>query len=288
MDFAILVAIEFISAIATLALISLGLAIIFGMMRIINLAHGEFMVMGSYSATVAVHHGINIWIAILLIPPLVVGLIGLVIERLIIRHLYGRIVETMLATWGLSLFIVGLLTMIFGDTTEGVPTPVSGIPIGAYQTSGYGLLVIALTAVALGVVYVVLKASRIGLLARATMQNADMAASLGTDTSKVYAVTFAFGAALAGFAGGVLAPISGVFPSIGGSYLGRAFITVIGGGASPLVGTASASTLFGTINQIATFITNPVYGEVALLLTAIVLIRAMPQGITGRFFKGCL
>jgi branched-subunit amino acid ABC-type transport system permease component len=288
MDFAILVAIEFISAIATLALISLGLAIIFGMMRIINLAHGEFMVMGSYSATVAVHHGINIWIAILLIPPLVVGLIGLVIERLIIRHLYGRIVETMLATWGLSLFIVGLLTMIFGDTTEGVPTPVPGISIGTYQTSGYGLLVIALTAVALGVVYAVLKASRIGLLARATMQNADMAASLGTDTSKVYAVTFAFGAALAGFAGGVLAPISGVFPSIGGSYLGRAFITVIGGGASPLVGTASASTLFGTINQIATFITNPVYGEVALLLTAIVLIRAMPQGITGRFFKGSL
>jgi branched-subunit amino acid ABC-type transport system permease component len=288
MDFAILVAIEFVSAIATLALISLGLAIIFGMMRIINLAHGEFMVMGSYSATVAVHHGINIWIAILLIPPLVVGLIGLVVERLIIRHLYGRIVETMLATWGLSLFIVGLLTMLFGDTTEGVPTPVPGISIGAYQTSGYGLLVIALTAIALGFVYVVLKSSRIGLLARATMQNADMAAALGTDTSKVYAITFAFGAALAGFAGGVLAPISGVFPGIGGSYLGRAFITVIGGGASPLVGTASASTLFGTINQIATFITNPVYGEVALLLTAIVLIRAMPQGITGRFFKGSL
>jgi branched-subunit amino acid ABC-type transport system permease component len=271
-----------------LALISLGLAIIFGMMRIINLAHGEFMVMGSYSATVAVHHGINIWIAILLIPPLVVGLIGLVVERLIIRHLYGRIVETMLATWGLSLFIVGLLTMLFGDTTEGVPTPVPGISIGAYQTSGYGLLVIALTAIALGFAYVVLKSSRIGLLARATMQNADMAAALGTDTSKVYAITFAFGAALAGFAGGVLAPISGVFPGIGGSYLGRAFITVIGGGASPLVGTASASTLFGTINQIATFITNPVYGEVALLLTAIVLIRAMPQGITGRFFKGSL
>jgi branched-subunit amino acid ABC-type transport system permease component len=288
MDFAILVAIEFVSAIATLALISLGLAIIFGMMRIINLAHGEFMVMGSYSATVAVHHGINIWIAILLIPPLVVGLIGLVVERLIIRHLYGRIVETMLATWGLSLFIVGLLTMLFGDTTEGVPTPVPGISIGAYQTSGYGLLVIALTAIALGFAYVVLKSSRIGLLARATMQNADMAAALGTDTSKVYAITFAFGAALAGFAGGVLAPISGVFPGIGGSYLGRAFITVIGGGASPLVGTASASTLFGTINQIATFITNPVYGEVALLLTAIVLIRAMPQGITGRFFKGSL
>ena len=119
MDLALVVAINFLYAIATLMLISLGLAIIFGMMRIINLAHGEFMVMGSYSAAVAVHHGVNIWIAILAIPPLTVGAIGIIIERLIIRHLYGRMVETMLATWGLSLFIVGVLTMIFGDVTEG-------------------------------------------------------------------------------------------------------------------------------------------------------------------------
>jgi branched-chain amino acid transport system permease protein len=120
------------------------------------------------------------------------------------------------------------------------------------------------------------------------MQNADMAAALGTDTSRIYAVTFAFGAALAGLAGGVLAPVSGVFPTIGGSYIGRAFITVISGGAAPLAGTATASLLFGVINQIATFLTNPVYGEVALLLAAIVLIRILPQGITGRYFRGSL
>jgi len=288
MDLAIVVGIDFVYAIATLALISLGLAIVFGMMRIINLAHGEFMVMGSYSASVAVHHGINIWIAILIVPPITVGIIGAIIERLIVRQLYGRMVETMLATGGLSLFVVGVLTMIFGDMTEGVPTPLPGIAIGAYQTSGYSLFLIALTAATLGGVYVILRSSRLGLLARGTMQNADMAAALGTDTSRIYAITFAFGAALAGFAGGVLAPVSGVFPSIGGSYIGRAFITVIGGGAAPLIGTISASTLFGVINQIATFISNPVYGEVALLLAAIVLIRALPQGITGRYFRGSL
>ena len=245
MDLAIVVAIDFIYAIATLALISLGLAIVFGMMRIINLAHGEFMVMGSYSAAVAVHHHINIWIAILIVPPVTVAIIGAVIERLIVRRLYGRMVETMLATWGLSLFIVGILTMVFGDTTEGVPTPLPGITIGAYRTSGYSLFVIALALATLFGVYIILRSSRLGLLARGTMQNAEMAAALGTDTSRIYAVTFAFGAALAGLAGGVLAPVSGVFPSIGGSYIGRAFITVIGGGAAPLVGTASASTLFG-------------------------------------------
>jgi branched-subunit amino acid ABC-type transport system permease component len=288
MDLAIIVAIDFVYAVATLILISLGLAIVFGMMRIINLAHGEFMVMGSYSAAVAVHHHVNIWLAILIVPPVAVGIIGVVIERLIVRHLYGRMVETMLATWGLSLFIVGVLTMIFGDITEGVPTPLSGITIGAYQTSGYSLFVIALSLVVLLGVYAILRTSRLGLLARGTMQNAEMAAALGTDTSRIYAITFAFGAALAGLAGGVLAPVSGVFPTIGGSYIGRAFITVIGGGAAPIAGTASASTLFGIINQIATFATNPVYGEVALLLSAIVLIRAMPQGITGRYLRGSL
>jgi branched-chain amino acid transport system permease protein len=288
LDLAIVVAIDFVYAIATLALISLGLAVVFGMMRIINLAHGEFMVMGSYSAAVAVHHHINIWIAILVVPPLTVAIIGAIIERLIIRQLYGRMVETMLATWGLSLFVVGILTMVFGDITEGVPTPLPGITIGAYQASGYSLFVIVFSVATMFGVYIILRSSRLGLLARGTMQNAEMAAALGTDTSRIYAVTFAFGAALAGLAGGVLAPVSGVFPSIGGSYIGRAFITVIGGGAAPLVGTASASLLFGTINQIATFATNPVYGEVALLLAAIVLIRVLPQGITGRYMRGSL
>jgi branched-chain amino acid transport system permease protein len=288
LDLAIVVGIDFIYAVATLALISIGLAIVFGMMRIINLAHGEFMVMGSYSAAVAVHHHVNIWIAILIVPPVTVAIIGAAIEYLIVRRLYGRMVETMLATWGLSLFIVGVLTMIFGDITEGVPTPLPGIAIGSYQASGYSLFVIAVSIATIIGVYLVLRNSRLGLLARGTMQNAEMAAALGVDTSRIYAVTFAFGAALAGLAGGVLAPISGVFPSIGGSYIGRAFITVIGGGPAALVGTISASSLFGFINQFATFATNPVYGEVALLGAAIILIRLLPQGITGRFFRGSL
>ena len=152
------------------------------------------MVMGSYSAAVAVHHHVNIWIAILVIPPIAVAAIGAVIERLIIRHLYGRMVETMLATWGLSLFVVGILTMVFGDTTEGVPTPLPGITIGSYQASGYSLFVIAMSIVTIIGVYLVLRTSRLGLLARGTMQNAEMAAALGVDTSRIYAVTFAFGA----------------------------------------------------------------------------------------------
>jgi branched-subunit amino acid ABC-type transport system permease component len=288
MAYTTIVGIEVVYAIATLILVSLGLAIIFGMMRVINLAHGEFLVMGGYAATLAVHHGINVWIAILIVPPIVVGIIGLVVERAVIRFLYGRMVETMLASWGLSLLIVGILTTIFGSSTEGVPMPLKGFTVGAYQASGYNIFVIVFSLLTVGAVYVLLRFTRLGLLARGTMQNAAMAAALGVDTTKVYAVTFALGAALAGLAGGVLAPVAGIVPTSGGSYIGQAFITVLGGGAAALTGVTSAALLFGSVGQAATFATNPVFGVVALLLAAVVLIRILPNGITGRYFKGWL
>jgi branched-subunit amino acid ABC-type transport system permease component len=284
-DLVALLAIQVLYAIASLALISIGLAIIFGMMRVINLAHGEFLMLGGYAAIVATSHGISIWIAILVVAPVVVGIIGVIVEMTIIRFLYGRMIDTMLATWGLSLFLVGLTTAIFGNTTVGISAPLGSFQIGAYRTSGYTLFVIAVAVVVLVGIFAVLRWTRLGLIARGTMQNANMAAALGVNPPRVYAVTFGIGAALSGLAGAVLAPVSGVFPTIGVAYVAKSFITVIGGGAAILTGTVSASALFGTINQVATFATTPVFGEVALLAAAIVLIRLLPQGITGRFFR---
>jgi branched-chain amino acid transport system permease protein len=288
MDFALVVAIEILNAVASLMLISIGLAIIFGMMRIINLAHGEFLMLGGYAAITATKAGINIWIAMLVVAPLVVGVIGIIVERCVIRFLYGRMVDTMLATWGLSLLFVGLVTTIFGNTTSGISSPLGAMTIGAYSVSLYTLFIVAVAVVVALGIWLLLKKTRFGLIARGTMQNADMAAALGLSPPRVYMVTFGIGAALAGLAGGVLAPITGVVPTIGVAYVAKAFITVIGGGASILAGTLSASTLFGTVNQLATFATTPVIGEVALLFTAIVLVRLMPQGITARFFRRSL
>jgi len=284
-DLVALLAIQVLYAIASLALISVGLAIIFGMMRVINLAHGEFLMLGGYAAIVATNHGSPIWLSMLVVAPVVVGVLGVIVERTIIRFLYGRMIDTMLATWGLSLLLVGLTTAIFGNTTVGISAPLGSIQIGAYRTSAYTLFVIAVAAVVLGAIFAVLRWTRLGLIARGTMQNANMAAALGVNPPRVYAVTFGVGAALSGLAGAVLAPVSGVFPTIGVAYVAKSFITVIGGGAAILSGTVSASALFGTINQIATFVTTPVFGEVALLAAAIVLIRLLPQGITGRFFR---
>ena len=288
MDLAVIVVIQVLYAVASLVIISAGLAVIFGMMKVINLAHGEFMMLGAYSVIGAIKLGINLWVAMLLVAPVTVGLIGVVLERLIIRRLYGRMVDTMLATWGLSLLLVGIVTSIAGNTTAGVSAPLGSFSVGAYSVSGYTLVIIAVAVVlALAIRWVLLRTPW-GLIARGTMQKPDMANALGISPSRVYSVTFAVGAALSGLAGGLLAPLTGVVPTMGAAFVAKAFITVIGGGPAILAGLVGASALFGAINQLATFVTTPVFGEVALLVAAIVMLRLLPQGITGRFFKGSL
>jgi urea transport system permease protein len=288
MDLAVVVAIQVLYAVASLIIISAGLAVIFGMMRVINLAHGEFMMLGAYATIGANRLGINLWFAMLVIAPIAVGLAGVVLERLIIRRLYGRMVDTMLATWGLSLLLVGIVTTLAGNTTAGVSAPLGSFSVGAYSVSGYTLVIIVVAVLlALAIRWVLLRTAW-GLIARGTMQNPDMANALGISPSRVYSVTFAVGAALSGLAGGLLAPLAGVVPTMGAAFVAKAFITVIGGGPAILAGLVGASGLFGAINQLATFATTPVFGEVALLLAAIVMLRLLPQGITGRFFKGSL
>jgi branched-chain amino acid transport system permease protein len=273
-------------AISTLCLLSAGLALVFGLMRIINLAHGEFIVLGGYVTLVATHAGVPIWLAIFVMSPLMVGLFGLIVEWVIIRHLYGRMMDTMLATWGLSMLISGALVTVFGNTTTGVTNPIGAITIGEYQVGGYSVLIIGVTVVLMLLSYVVLRYTRAGLIVRAAMQSADVVSGLGYNPKTVYRFTFALGAALSGLAGGLMAPLIGLTPASGGQFIAKSFITVISGGASVVTGTLSASTLFGLVSKGVEWLSTPVWGELALLVVAIVLLRLMPQGITGRYFKG--
>lgn len=288
MDYAIVVALEMIRAVAWLVLLASGLAIIFGMMRVINFAHGEFLMLGGYTVVVTTHAGVNEWFAILVLAPLVVGLFGVLVERLVIRQLYGRLLDSLLATWGLSMLMIGGVTMIFGNTVQGVATPFGSLRIGTYQIPGYNFVLILFAALILTAVWVVLKFTRAGLIARATMQNPAMAEALGVRTSWVYMATFGIGSAVTGLAGGLLAPLTGVVPTMGASLVGQSFITVITGGAAVITGTLSSATLLGTISQGTTFWAGPVYGDAALLVAALILLRLLPQGITGRIFKRSL
>ena len=286
MDLFVVILVEILSAIASLALISAGLAVVFGMMKVINFAHGEFMMLGGYATITAVNLGINVFVAMLIIAPLIVGIIGLLIERLVIRHLYGRLVDTMLATWGLSLFLVGIVTMIFGNTTTSITTPISGFAVGDYQVNGYNIFIIFVACVLLVAMYTVLGTTRTGLIARGTMQRPEIAAALGHNPDRIYMATFFCGSALTGLAGAIFAPLAGLVPTSGSAYLAEAFITVVAGGPSLITGLLGAATAFGTINQTVTFASTAVLGEVAILVAAIIILRLIPQGITSRFFRG--
>lgn len=285
MDYVAVVLLEILYMISFLVLSSVGLAIVFGMMRVINLAHGEFVMLGGYTTLACHEAGINIFFAMLVIAPIVVGIIGLIVERLVVRWLYGRMIDTMLATWGLSLLFVGLVTLTFGSSAVGIPTPISGYQLGSYQMGGYNLYIIAITILLLLLMWLVLRYTRLGLVARGAMQNPEVASSLGYNPKTIYMLTFTAGAAVSGLAGGVLAPLTGLLPSSGGAFIAKAFITVITGGAAIISGVLSSGFLFGAINQIVSFGANPVMGEIAMLALAIVLLRLMPQGITGRFFR---
>ena len=245
--------------------------------------------LGGYAAISAVSIGVNIWLAMLIVAPLVVGIIGFIVERLIIRFLYGRMLDTMLATWGLSLFLIGLVKVIFGNTTTNIAAPISGLQIGAYQVSGYYLFIIVMALAVIVAIYLALRYTSWGLIARAAMQNAPMTDALGINPDRVYMLTFTAGAALSGLAGGLLAPVFATTPDVGATtYIAKAFITVITGGSAIAVGTLSSSGLLGGISQISTLLANPVIGDVALLITAVILLRFLPRGITGRFFQNKL
>jgi urea transport system permease protein len=272
-------------AISTLVLLALGLAIIFGMMGVLNLAQGEFLMLGAYTVLIASANGLSVWFGILLAPA-VVGAIGVLFERSIIRFLYGRPLDTMLATWGLSLALVGAVTLVMGPTTQGIETPLGSWAIGVYSISEYRLVVIAAALLALALTYVILRYTRAGLIARATMQSPLLVAASGIEPRFVYMATFGAGAALAGFAGAMMAPMTGVVPSLGLAFIAKIFITVIVGGPTVLLGTSAAAAILGFVESAASYISTPIYGQVAMLAVALVLLRLLPNGMSGLWRGG--
>jgi branched-chain amino acid transport system permease protein len=268
--------------VSLLVILAIGLAVIFGMMGVINFAHGEFLMLGAFFTLTGVRAGLNVWLAMVL-ATLAMGLFGLIVERALIQHLYGRLEATMLATFGLSLILVQVAVLIWGTSTQGIDTPFGSFRIGAYAFSVYRVALIGFALLLLGVVYWVFTRTRFGTMARAATQNADMARALGINASRVNMGTFAFGAALAGAGGALVAPITAVAPSMGGAFIARSFMTVVVGGPAALTGTASSSALLGTIQRIVSDQLSAVLGTLSLLVVAIVLLRLMPTGLSGRW-----
>lgn len=274
-------AVSVMSSVALLVIVSVGLAVIFGMMGVINLAHGEFLMLGAFFTLSGVRSGLNIWVA-MVVAALAVGAVGLAVERLLIQFLYGRLAATMLATWGLSLILVQVVVLAYGPATQGIPTPLGSVEIGQYSVSQYNLVLIVAAGLLLAVVFWVFTRTRYGTMARAATQLPQMASAVGINAKRINMLTFAFGAALGGAGGALLAPVVGVVPNMGQAYVGRAFMTVVVGGPGVLTGTAAAAGLLGSVDSFVSNVFSSFLGTASLLLVAIVLLRLLPTGISGR------
>lgn len=275
---------QFGDTFAFLVIASAGLAIIFGMMGVINLAHGEFIMCGAYITAAVVRLGAPLPLA-MLTGAVVAGLIGMLIERLVIRHLYHRPLDSIVATWGISLIATQGVLIVFGSTMQGIGTPLGSFEVGGLSYSVYRLILMA-TAVALLLgLYVLFYRTRYGVIARATIQKPDMARALGVKTPLVYTLTFGLGAALAGLAGGLYSPTMTLVPTMGSTFIVESFVTVVVGGADIFVGAAPAAAFLAVVRTSLTAWYGQLFGQIGLLVAVIVVIRVLPGGVSGLLIR---
>ncbi|MCL2802632.1 MAG: hypothetical protein FWD29_01560 [Micrococcales bacterium] len=272
------------TGIATLVLISLGLAVIFGMMKVINFAHGEFLMLGAFFTLTGVRLGIPLWISMIL-ASLGTGLLGVVVERALIRRFYGRTEVTILATFGLSLVLTQVALLIWGTSPEGIATPLGKMTIGSYSIANYRLVLIVGAAGLLVLAWMVFTRTRVGLMARAATERPEMASSLGINISNVNMFTFGFGSALAGAGGALLSPVVAIAATMGTVYIARAFMTVVVGGPGVITGVSLSASGLGAIERLVAQWSGPMAGIAALLFAAIIALRFLPTGISGKLGK---
>ncbi|MDP3248922.1 MAG: urea ABC transporter permease subunit UrtB [Polaromonas sp.] len=274
-----------------LLLVALGLAITYGLMGVINMAHGELMMIGAYATYVVqgifqtYFPGAFDWYLVAALP-LAFGAsaaVGAVLERSVLRFLYGRPLETLLATWGISLVLMQLVRTIFGAQNVGVENPAwmsGGVQVLSNLTLPYNRLVIIGFAIAvlLGMGYLIGR-TRLGLFVRGVTQNRPIASCMGVNTARIDTMAFALGSGIAGLAGCALSQVGNVGPDLGQSYIVDAFMVVVLGGVGQLAGTVYAALGLGVLNKFLEGWAGAVLAKIAVLVFIIIFIQKRPQGI---------
>jgi branched-chain amino acid transport system permease protein len=268
---------------ALLALIASGLTIIYGTLGVLNLAHGAMFMVGGY-AGYAAYHATGSFIVALVAGTLCVGLLGVLMERLIIRHFYSRPGEDqLLVTFGLAIVFVELIRLIFSSQSQTVPPPggLNGItPIGIMFYPTYRLAVMGIVAVALFALYVVLYRTRLGLIVRAGIDDAVMVDSLGINVYRIFMVVFGIGSMAAGFAGIVNAPVVSLTPEVGEAILVQTFVVVVIGGVGSFPGAIIGGLIAGEIISLTSMV-NPGYAYVMLFAAMTLVLLVRPHGLLG-------
>jgi branched-chain amino acid transport system permease protein len=266
---------------ALLALISSGLTIIYGTLGMLNLAHGAMFMLGGYAGWVAYAHSGSFIVAVIA-GSLFVMLVGVLMERLIIRHFYARPNEDqLLVTFGLGIVFVEAVRFFFGSLSKTVPAPIVGItPLGFMVYPTYRLALLGIVAVALIALYFVLYRTRIGMIVRAGIEDSVMVDSLGIDVYKIFMLVFGIGAMAAGFAGIVNAPVVSISPDLGESILVQTFVVVVIGGVGSFPGAVLGGLVAGEIISITSMF-NPGYAYVMLFVAMTLVLVIRPYGLLG-------
>jgi branched-chain amino acid transport system permease protein/urea transport system permease protein len=279
MQVAVPLVLNALTLISILMIVALGLAIVFGLMNIINMAHGEFVTLGAFTLSLVQSQGGSYWMA-LLIAPLVGGAFGVLLERGLIRFLYARPLAAILATWGVSLIVQQLLQLGFGSAPIAASGPLPGsVSILGADYPAYRLLLIVLAFLTVGLVIWVMRRTRFGLDLRAVIQNRETAQTLGIDAGRVATLAFAGGTAIAALAGVLVAPLTKVIALMGATYLAPSFFVVIVGGAGSIPGVIAGSTVVGGLETVLNYQVPVTLSQALVLITAVIIVRFRPRGL---------
>jgi branched-chain amino acid transport system permease protein/urea transport system permease protein len=269
------------TSISALVLAAAGLTIIFGLMGVINLAHGTFVMLGAYTGFMIQNAGFSPWLGIVA-APFVVGTVGLLLEISLVKRLYERPLDTLLATWGVAIILREGVKLVFGTSQKSVSAPIEGsVSLFGTQAPVYWLFIIAISASVMAAVILLFKYTDVGIMALAVIENREMASALGINTTLSDRLTFAFGSALAGLAGVIIAPRLSVNAEMGLSWLANSFLAVIVGGVGTFVGTIAGGVLLGGLDNVFRSVLPDLtaVAQALVLVAALVIIRYRPNGL---------
>ena len=270
-------------------LMALGLTIIFGLLDVINMAHGEFYAMGAYLGIALAAAGVSFWLLLVLVP-LAMALLGYVVERVLIQRVFhqrDRHVLTLLLTFGLAIVLEDAYKLVYGPQALRPDAPISGASeLAGMFLPNYRLFLMAIGAAIIVCVWLIVYRTRLGAMVRAAAFDKNMASSLGVPVSRVYAGTFAFGVALAGLSGVLLAPVYSVFPTMGKDFILIAFSVVIVGGLGSIKGAVIAGLLLTQIQTISSLYISPSWTDPLVFAIMVVVLMVRPQGMFGRLGHG--
>ena len=262
-----------------IVLVVLGLGVIASMMRIFNFAHGEFMLLGGYTAYLFYIWNMPIWLGIL-VAPFVVAFVGLILERTIIHRFYAAPIVAMLGTYAIGVMIRESVRGLIGGLYHQVPEPLVGFfVIGDISVSKWRAVVILVTILVVSGSYYLLKKTSFGLRIRAALENPELARVSGISTSQIYAATFSFGAGLAGLAGAMMVPLFTLYADMGVRFLIQGFLAVMLGGIGSFEGPVLGGAIIGVMTAGLPHLVNPVLADVLVFVIAIIAVKLKPAGL---------